>query len=194
MAGSPTRSGSAGATAPTRSSSIPSLPRAPRGAGPAPAQEARQLLRRVRLGGFLPQPRRAAARRAGGGWRNGGSAAAVRPPASGPQAGPDPEPPPPPASASEPRSAPTRLRHRTVPHAPLQRRRRYYFGAELLHRVFLCNALICPHCGGPRRLLAFVSDQTAIARILLHIGLPTEAPELAPARPPPEPSVRFLRS
>jgi len=47
--------------------------------------------------------------------------------------------------------------------------------------------LTCPHCGGPRKLLAAIFDQDAIRQILAHLGLPTEPPALAKARAPPEP-------
>jgi hypothetical protein len=109
---------------------------------------------------------------------------------------PAPEPERSPASVPERQPAATRPQSRSVPHAPRKRaqRRRYYFWSELLQRVFLHNALVCPRCGGPRRLLSFVSDQNVIRRILLHLGLPPEPPELAPARPPPGRSVHFVRS
>jgi len=99
-------------------------------------------------------------------------------------------------SANEHQPAATRPHFRGVPHAPRKRRqrRRYYFWAELLQRVFFHNALVCSRCGGPRRLLSFLSDQNVIRRILLHLGLPAEPPALAPARPPPGRSVRFVRS
>ena len=76
-----------------------------------------------------------------------------------------------------------------VPHAPgkPRRPRRRHAWAELLRRVFLIDVLTCPWCGGARRLLAGISDPEAIYRILAHLGLPTEPPELAPARAPPEP-------
>jgi len=74
-----------------------------------------------------------------------------------------------------------------VPHAPSRPGpRKAYTWAELLQRVFLIEILTCPHCQGPRRLLAAVFDPEAIERILRCLGLPTEAPEIAPARPPPQ--------
>ncbi len=77
-----------------------------------------------------------------------------------------------------------RGRRRTVPHAPQVRGRRYP-RAELLRRVFEVEALVCPHCGGRRRLLAAVTAPEAIERVLRSMGLASEAPELAPARAPP---------
>ena len=55
--------------------------------------------------------------------------------------------------------------------------------AELLRRVFAVDALTCPHCGGPRRLIAQLTDPIVVRKILAHLGLPTEPPRPAPARP-----------
>ena len=59
--------------------------------------------------------------------------------------------------------------------------------ADLLRRVFEVDVLVCP-CGGRRRMIAMITRQKAIRRILSHLGLPTTGPSLAPARPPPEPA------
>ncbi|MCB9879397.1 MAG: hypothetical protein H6835_17520 [Planctomycetes bacterium] len=85
-----------------------------------------------------------------------------------------------------------RLRRRTVPHAPnggrpgcaTMRRRRYPW-AELLRRVFAIDVLVCPHCGGVRRLLAAITAPDAIEKVLRAIGLPCEVAQVAPARAPP---------
>lgn len=45
--------------------------------------------------------------------------------------------------------------------------------------------LACEECGGRREQLAFIMERDAIERILPHLGLPTESPFVAPARPPP---------
>ena len=55
--------------------------------------------------------------------------------------------------------------------------------ASLLRRVFLEDGLACP-CGGRRRILSDVTDTSAIAAILAHLGLPTEPPLTARARDP----------
>jgi len=53
-------------------------------------------------------------------------------------------------------------------------------------RAFSTDVLKCPHCGGLRELIAFLTDGLVVRKILVHLGLPTEAPSLAPARAPPE--------
>ena len=58
--------------------------------------------------------------------------------------------------------------------------------AELLRRVFQIDVLTCPWCAGKRRLVALITDGKVVRRILEHLGLPTAAPALAPARSPPE--------
>lgn len=68
---------------------------------------------------------------------------------------------------------------------PFRWRRRYSW-AELMKRVFRAEVLTCPDCGGSRRLLAFILEPLAIARILRHLGLPTELPNVHPARASPE--------
>jgi hypothetical protein len=119
------------------------------------------------------------------------------PTAPGDRANPaDPEPADSHAPESQNQSRCARPRFRGVPHAPRKRprRRRYYFWAELMRRVFFLETLTCGHCGGRRRLLTFLTDPLVIQKILRHLGLPAEPPELAPARPPPARSVRFWRS
>jgi hypothetical protein len=58
--------------------------------------------------------------------------------------------------------------------------------AELLKRAFEIDVLNCPWCGGKRKLIALITDGAVVRRILEHLGLPTAAPVLAPARSPPE--------
>jgi len=58
--------------------------------------------------------------------------------------------------------------------------------AELMLRAFAIDVLTCDHCGGRRRLIAFLTDGLVVRKILAHLGLPTEPPHLAPARAPPE--------
>jgi len=81
------------------------------------------------------------------------------------------------------------LRQRTVPHRPGKRRqgqaRPRYSWAQLLARVFLIDVLLCPHCGGRRRLLASIHDPESIRRVLAAMGLTAEVPVLAAPRGPP---------
>jgi hypothetical protein len=79
-------------------------------------------------------------------------------------------------------------RRRSVPHAPGPRRRggvRRHPWSELLRRVFAIDVLVCPHCGGVRRLLAAITAPDAIEKVLRAMGLSYEVPELAPTRAPP---------
>ena len=61
----------------------------------------------------------------------------------------------------------------------------------MMRRVYEIDVLKCPHCGGRRNVLNFLTDPRVIAKILAHLGLPTEPPAIAAARPPPEPALPF---
>ena len=63
--------------------------------------------------------------------------------------------------------------------------------ALLLVRVYECLPLLCPRCGEPMRIIAFVLDPVVIERILGHIGEPTTPPVTAPARSPPQAKMEF---
>ena len=63
--------------------------------------------------------------------------------------------------------------------------------ALLLTRIYECLPLSCPQCGEPMRIIAFILDPPVIERILSHIGLPTTAPEVLPARAPPQGEFEF---
>ncbi len=58
--------------------------------------------------------------------------------------------------------------------------------AALLERVFAIDVLGCTACGGPRQVLAFLSEPSVVTRILRHLNLPAVPPPLAPARAPPQ--------
>jgi hypothetical protein len=47
--------------------------------------------------------------------------------------------------------------------------------------VFALEVLVCPRCGGPRRLLGAVTEPYAVRRLLAALGLAAE--------PPPDPGV-----
>ena len=63
--------------------------------------------------------------------------------------------------------------------------------ALLLVRIYKCLPLICPRCGEAMRIVAFIQDPPVIERILHHIGEPTEAPQVLPARAPPQHALEF---
>jgi hypothetical protein len=48
-------------------------------------------------------------------------------------------------------------------------------------------AMICPRCGGRRKLIA-TTDGPTVRTILEHLGLSADPPPLAPARIPSEPA------
>lgn len=58
--------------------------------------------------------------------------------------------------------------------------------AQLLKRVFQTDALICPTCKGPRRIIAAITEREPIVKILSSMGLSTDVPLVAKARPPPQ--------
>ena len=72
------------------------------------------------------------------------------------------------------------------PAAQTKRKRPNYNWAELMRRTFDIDVLACQHCGGRLKLLAAVMNPKAVRAILASLGLATEAPELRPARAPPE--------
>ncbi len=63
--------------------------------------------------------------------------------------------------------------------------------ALLLARIFECLPLACPRCGEPMRIIAFILDRPQVERILTHIGESCEAPEVLPARGPPQAELEF---
>jgi len=78
---------------------------------------------------------------------------------------------PPCACASEQQHAPVRPNHTW---------------AELMRRGLEIDSLECPRaCGGRLRFVATIETPAVIARLLRHLGLPSEPVRLAPARGPP---------
>ena len=55
----------------------------------------------------------------------------------------------------------------------------------MIARIYEVFALLCPLCGGQMRLIAFITEGTGIGKILEHIGVDTEPPQISPARGPP---------
>jgi hypothetical protein len=52
--------------------------------------------------------------------------------------------------------------------------------ARLIKQAYEVDPLVCPRCGGARRILAFIEQPEVIAKILTHLGLWP-----APAHSPP---------
>ena len=50
----------------------------------------------------------------------------------------------------------------------------------------MTDALTCPKCNGRMKILAAITEPEAIRKILDHLGIPSEAPRRAAARPPPQ--------
>jgi hypothetical protein len=57
--------------------------------------------------------------------------------------------------------------------------------AACLRRVFEIEPLLCPSCAGKMVLVAIITDDRELIRLLAHLGLPTEFPKTKPARGPP---------
>lgn len=55
----------------------------------------------------------------------------------------------------------------------------------LIARIYEVFPLVCPICGGPMRILAFIIHSAGIGHILDHIGVESEPPHITPARGPP---------
>jgi len=56
--------------------------------------------------------------------------------------------------------------------------------ARLLRRSLDVDVLKCPKRDGRLRVIAAITERASVARILAHIGVPTEAPAVARARDP----------
>ena len=61
---------------------------------------------------------------------------------------------------------------------------KYIRWSELLRRVFGIET-VCQKCQAPLRLIALIKTEDVARKILTAMHLPTEVPELHPARPPP---------
>jgi hypothetical protein len=56
----------------------------------------------------------------------------------------------------------------------------------LLARIYEVLPLLCPACGGPMRILAFLTDPLLVTAILVHLELPHQPPLISSARGPPQ--------
>jgi hypothetical protein len=54
--------------------------------------------------------------------------------------------------------------------------------ARLLKRVFKSELAACPDCGGELKIIAAITQPSAINKLLTHFGLPTHPPPRAPAK------------
>ena len=72
--------------------------------------------------------------------------------------------------------------------APEPRKRCSPTWARLIARVYQTDPLVCTRCGQRMSLIAFVTDQMAVGKILDHLGLST--PE---AEKPPPPLPQLVR-
>jgi hypothetical protein len=59
--------------------------------------------------------------------------------------------------------------------------------SQLLKKTFEIDT-VCTRCTPPLRLIAMIETEDTIKKILSAMHLPTEAPKLWPARPPPSQS------
>ena len=69
--------------------------------------------------------------------------------------------------------------------APPKRSPAHYLWAVLIARIYEVFPLLCPKCGGQMRLIAFITEGTQIRKILDHIGVDPDPPQISPARGPP---------
>ena len=66
-----------------------------------------------------------------------------------------------------------------------------YLWAELMRRVFGLEISRCGVCGKQRRLIALITQQSVIVRILEHLELEAHPPPIQPARAPPQLELAF---
>ncbi len=79
--------------------------------------------------------------------------------------------------------------HEKVP-KPKERKRKLLW-REAMKRGLDIDVLKCGQCGGRREVLKCITDPKVVDRILSHLGLKTELPEVAPARAPPGSELLF---
>ena len=60
-----------------------------------------------------------------------------------------------------------------------------YPWAVPIARIYEAFALVCPLCGGPMRLIAFITQGAQVSKIVDPIGVDSLPPRIAPARGPP---------
>jgi hypothetical protein len=62
---------------------------------------------------------------------------------------------------------------------------RYACWSELLRRTFGFE-IVCSKCQAPLRLIALIKSEDVAKKILTAMHLPSDVPQLRPARPPPQ--------
>lgn len=72
-----------------------------------------------------------------------------------------------------------------APSKPATHRSGWRPWSELMKRCFQLEVDKCAACGGRMKLRALVTKPASVRRLLHHLGEPTDAPPLAPARDPP---------
>jgi len=63
--------------------------------------------------------------------------------------------------------------------------------ADLLARVFAVDVLVCPKCGGRRKVTAFMPGGELARQVLERLGIDATGPPIAPARTPPHQEEAF---
>jgi hypothetical protein len=76
---------------------------------------------------------------------------------------------------------PTEVRAEPAQPVPVPPKRpAHYLWAVLIARIYEVFPLLCPNCGGPMRLIAFITHSADIRQILNHIGVESEPPAHQP--------------
>jgi hypothetical protein len=57
--------------------------------------------------------------------------------------------------------------------------------ATLIARIYEVFPLLCLHCGGQLRIIAFITAGGEVKKILDHLGMDSRPPRITPARGPP---------
>lgn len=52
-------------------------------------------------------------------------------------------------------------------------------------RLFEVNAIKCASCGGEMKVVAAISDDVELERLMRHLGIEADFPKTKPARSPP---------
>jgi hypothetical protein len=60
------------------------------------------------------------------------------------------------------------------PHLTGKPRRASSLWAMLIARIYEALPLLCPRCGSPMKIVAFITDPASLSRILTHLGVPTK--------------------